>query len=213
MRLLETTPMPPQSAQNIEEATLYYLYRYIPTHLKKIERLNHNEVFFAMFESHRYKMSIVNSFEDPRTEAQIDFRRKQLQVTEPFLDKLENEDGRSLFTICHELSHLIFHADFVEMLLSSAARTPPPPVEPEKIEIFRRSEWHAEHGGGAILMPLITLFPLIKACKKSRSDFDSTIETISDKFGVTLGAANSRYNAIQKQNLQPLIQRLFGESF
>lgn len=208
MSLIEKVPMPPLSAAAIEKKTLEYLKKYCSCHLSDPGTLTCFELLETIHTSHKYRLLTVEKFPDRRIEARTNFFTRTIEVTASFEERLLSGDGRSLFTLAHECSHVLFHSEYVINELQTAARTID--FGTREIKCFESSEWQAEHGGGALLMPIPTLIPLIRSCVEKSHHMETIIEIVSDTYGVTESAAKARINAVSKDNLKSCIGRMCG---
>ena len=201
MTLIECVPMPPLSAEEIELIMIMWLRDNIPEHLIQPERLTLERIEQVLVHSLDYSIQLVESLPQGIS-AQTDFSDRIIMVTSQLYEKLEHGDGYALFTLAHEIAHILMHASYVLENLSLAARSVGGPAE--KIKTYMSSEWQAEHGGGAILMPMTSFVPFIEHLRKKGYTKQDVIEIAAEKYGVTEKAAKARINAISKSNLSKL---------
>lgn len=199
MQLIEKIPMPGYSSKSIEEIIQKYLKMYIPSHLENPSAVDTDELWKAIYNSHKYKMCLVEKHDDPSIEAQVNFWSKEIQITEEFMRKLEDGDERSKFTLAHEISHVIFHSSYIMSNLQQAARAMT--SRPQKIETYESSEWQAEHSAGALLMPACSFVPYYKSLKQNNYSYMEIVESIVVTFGVSNSASESRIRALERQGL------------
>lgn len=92
-------------------------------------------------------------------------------------DSAANGDGRSRFTMCHELGHLVLHR-------GAGALARVNPNAPHRI--YQNSEWQADVFASFLMMPTELL-----------ESYWSVQQVVSD-FGVSQAAAVTRLNAIKR---------------
>lgn len=207
MTLIENVPMPPQSAESLEKISMLFLVNHIPEHLQQPSVMNPQSLIRAIYLSNSYKLSLVDSFPFKNTEAQVNFVTNRLEITPAFNDKLEALDSRSLFTLAHETGHIILHAKYISGVLQTAARVFTF-QDPKQIKTYENSEWQAEHTSGALLMPALTLLPIIDDCSSRGFGDEAIIQVIMDLYGTSYSAASSRLKNIRKDNLRLFCKKL-----
>ena len=196
--LLETHPMPPRSAAAIEDYVEQYLANYIPQHLIAPNRLTMQDIQKAIWNSHGYKIALVHGYPLESIEAQTNFPANKIEVTEKFMIDFENEYPRNRYTLAHEVGHVILHSGIVMQLAPLAARR----NTQRPIKTYENAEWQAEHAAGALLMPIVTLLPLLCTLYESNYSDREIIKEIKDIYGVSVRAAEARIRAVLKPNME-----------
>ncbi|MGI5174013.1 ImmA/IrrE family metallo-endopeptidase [Treponema sp. OMZ 840] len=196
--LLETHPMPPLSAAAIENYVERYLSGYIPHHLIEPERLIQEDMERAVWNSHGCQIVLVEEYPLESIEAQTNFPANKIEVTEKFMIELENENPRSRYTLAHEIGHIILHSKIVMQLALLAARR----NTERPIKTYEDAEWQAEHAAGALLMPIVTLLPLLCTLYESNYSDRKTVQEVKDIYGVSVRAAEARTRAVLKLNME-----------
>lgn len=196
--LLETHPMPPLSAADIEDYVEQYLAKYIPHHLIAPDRLTIQDIQKAIWDSHRYKIALVQEYPLESIEAQTNFPANRIEVTEKFMIDFENEYPRNRYTLAHEVGHIILHSEIVMRLAPLAARR----NTQRPIKTYENAEWQAEHAAGALLMPLVTLLPLLCSLYEDNYSGRKIINEVKDVYGVSCSAATARIRAVLKPNME-----------
>jgi Zn-dependent peptidase ImmA (M78 family) len=110
---------------------------------------------------------------------------------------------RSRFTVCHEVAHVIFHAEQLFRYVIEPARMPR--HEPK---IFENAEWQADHASGALLMPLVTIVPFVRERLSAGDDQWDLCEHVSKVFKVSMSAAKARIKQISQPDLARLAYHL-----
>jgi len=199
--LIECVPMPPLSAEDIELITIMWLRDSIPEHLIYPGKLTLGRIEQILAHDLDYSIQLID--EQPLgISAQTDFADRIIMITPQLYDKLENGEGYALFTLAHEIAHILMHAGYVLKNLSKVARSIR--VSPQEIKTYMSSEWQAEHGSGAILMPMTSFVPFVKQLKEKQYALQDIIKIVAEKYGVTEKAARARINAVNKDNLSNL---------
>lgn len=109
------------------------------------------------------------------------------------LDRAEQGEGRSRFTIAHELGHLALHHSLLRDQLvpafrdevCSASQKLAPGVRP-----YESPEWQASSWAGAFLMPLKAVRAFIQSL--AALGHECTIEDLANRFQVSMQAARIR---------------------
>jgi hypothetical protein len=97
----------------------------------------------------------------------------------------------------HEASHVILHAHQYQEFYLNPAR-----MIKRECEIYESAEWQAEHGGGALLMPLKTLIPFLEHLMQEQHDYCSILDIIMDTYKVSRKGAMSRLRQLPKHGLK-----------
>ena len=142
----------------------------------------------AIWRSHGYMLDLVDSFDDPAIEARTLVLEEKIQFLYPSFEKLEFA-GRPRFTACHECGHVILHAAQLRSYAFAPSR-----MKPGILRTYEDPEWQAEHFAGALLMPLVTIFPLFKSLRESGCMDDELEELIAEKYIVSNAAAECASN-------------------
>lgn len=100
----------------------------------------------------------------------------RMEIREDVYLEAIDGDRRAPFTLAHELGHLILHSGISEQLSFARNET--------EHKVFEDSEWQADTFAAEFLMP----FDAAIKCKNA--------EEISEKFGVSLTAAEVRFKKI-----------------
>lgn len=100
-----------------------------------------------------------------------------IRIREDVYEKAVKCDGRSRFTILHEIGHLLLHDNDRVALCRTSSKS--------SIRPFENPEWQADVFAGELLMAE----HLIK---------DMSINEICEKCGVSYAAAQCQYNQIRK---------------
>ncbi|WP_295175020.1 ImmA/IrrE family metallo-endopeptidase [uncultured Brevundimonas sp.] len=111
--------------------------------------------------------------------------RDYIAIREDVYFRARNGSGMDLFTVAHELGHLILHQSENMVLRRSAS----PPA------IFAQPEWQADTFAAEFLMDL----------RKIRPDDDATM--IQRRFSVSVTAARRRIKFLQKTGL---LEEVYG---
>lgn len=104
-----------------------------------------------------------------------------MYIVDETYDKLATEDARALFTVCHEVGHMILMHQVPQVLHRSAM-----PTVPHKI--FEDSEWQADTFAAEFCMPLDII----------QAEQLRTSEAIRTRFGVSSQAATVRLSSLLK---------------
>ena len=196
--LLDTHPMPPLSAAAIENYVERYLANYSPQHLIKPDRLTQEDMERAVWNSHRCQIVLVKEYPLESIEAQTNFPANRIEVTEKFTIELENGNPRNRYTLAHEVGHVILHSDIVMQLAPLAARR----NTQRPIKTYENAEWQAEHAAGALLLPIVTLLPLLCTLYEGNYSDREIVKEIKDIYGVSVRAAEARIRAVLKPNME-----------
>lgn len=134
----------------------------------------------------------------PPVEAETTFvRRRRMRITlsEETYEKLQENDPRARFTFAHELMHVVLHSNEIIRLAAmphaiglARAGTHKP---------FHDSEWQADGGAAAVLMPVRAL-----ATMEGEGRLDAP--TVMREFRVSWEAANYRLDNYRKRKGQLL---------
>jgi len=201
MELIEHIPMPPQSLANIEIGITKFLSMACPEHLLFPESLDIQMLNYILWNKLGYKEFMVDNFDDPDMEAMTDFSHKVIYLPkDKYYKDLKEGKPRCKFTLAHETGHIILHADYVVNILQVAARNSMTTKYREP-KIFEKAEWQANTAAGALLMPLTTLWPLIRKCQLQGYTTNDIIEVIQDEYDVSKGSASIRLENVMKSNL------------
>jgi len=194
----EGIPVAGLSMQEIEYKTQDYLKKYHPETLGQepipldVDKL----LEISLFLSHGYQMDLITTFDNPKIEARMRPLEQTVQITQTCYNKIGADDGHSRFNAAHEASHVILHAHQYQEFLINPAR-----MIIRACETYESAEWQAEHGGGALLMPLKTLIPFFENLINQQHDYDSIVNIIMDTYKVSMKAAMSRLRQLPKHGL------------
>jgi hypothetical protein len=198
----EGIPVAGLSMEKIERQMENYLKKYhlealvspIPLDVDKLLEI-------SLFQSHGFREDIVIAFDNPRIEAKMRPIEQTVQITQSCYHGIGAGDGHSRFNAAHEATHVILHACQYQDFLLNPAR-----MEKRECKTYESAEWQAEHGGGALLMPLKTLIPLLENLIHKRFDYDSIVAMIMDTYKVSKKGVMSRLRQLPKQGLRDIIR-------
>ena len=105
-----------------------------------------------------------------------DIKKKTITIREDVYENAYNGNGRDLFTIAHEVGHVLLHS---EQNIQQLART-----NKETIKPYENPEWQADTFAAELLMPA------------SMITEDDTVFTVARRFGVSYSAARIRLNKL-----------------
>ena len=105
-----------------------------------------------------------------------DIKEKTITIREDVYENAYNGNGRDLFTIAHEVGHVLLHS---EQNIQQLART-----NKETIKPYENPEWQADTFAAELLMPA------------SMITEDDTVFTVARRFGVSYSAARIRLNKL-----------------
>ena len=195
----EGIPVAGLSMQKIESKTEDFLRKYHPENLgSKPVPLDVDKLLeVSLFRSHGFQMDLITAFDNPKIEARMRPIERTVQITQTCYNKIGADDGHSRFNAVHEASHVILHArQYQEFYLNPARMTK------RECLIYERAEWQAEHGGGALLMPLKTLIPLLEYLMQEQHTYYSMVDIIMDTYKVSKKGAMSRLRQLPKDGLR-----------
>ena len=193
----EGIPVAGLSMKDIESRMENYLIKYHPETLEKPSSLDVDKLLeVSLFQSHGFREDIITAFDNPRIEARMRPIEQTVQITQACYNNIAVDDGHSRFIAVHEASHVILHAhQYHEFLLN------PTRMIKRECETYESAEWQAEHGGGALLMPLKTLVPFIEYLICEQFDYESVVNTIISTYKVSMAGVMSRLRQIPKPGL------------
>jgi Zn-dependent peptidase ImmA (M78 family) len=204
----EGIPVAGISMEKIELQIHKYLEKYHPETIKTPSSLDIDSFLeVSLFKSHRFMVDIVSCFENSTIQARTLMDKKFVQITMDCHNKLGADDGKARFDVGHEGAHVILHTQqYQEFLLNPAW------IVKRECEVYENAEWQAEHGGGALLMPLETLIPLIGQLQTKGCKYSDIVYEIMDNYKVTGKAVRSRLNQFPKPGFRRLM-RFFSKQF
>lgn len=134
----------------------------------------------------------------PPVEAETTFalrRRMRITLSEETYQKLQGNDPRARFTFAHELMHVVLHSNEIIRL----ARMPHGfgLARGGTHKPFHDSEWQADGGAAAVLMPA-------RALANMEAEGRLDVATVMRKFTVSREAANYRLDNYKKRKVQLL---------
>lgn len=137
---------------------------------------------------------------DEGVEAKTEYIRRlggvQVALSETVYEKLEEDDPRARFTFTHELVHVVAHQREL-VRLSHIPHTEGLLRAVPSHKPYEDSEWQADAGAAAVLMPATALARL-------EEQGPLTISTIMRIFGVSYEAAKNRLDHYSKRKAQLL---------
>ena len=89
-------------------------------------------------------------------------------------------DGRSRFTVAHELGHYAMHKDHIGLARPVSSST----------KVYCNAEWQANEFAGALLLPNELII----------KNGHLSVEQLADKFGVSIECAQTRINKLNKKS-------------
>jgi len=193
----EGIPVAGLSMKDIESRMEKYLLKYHPENLEEPGPLDVDKLLeISIFQSHGFREDIIAAFDNPKIEARMRPIEQTVQITQACYNNIDAGDGHSRFNAVHEASHVILHAhQYQEFLLN------PTRMIKRECETYESAEWQAEHGGGALLMPLKTLVPFIEFLICEKHDYDSVVNSIMDTYKVSMTGVMSRLRQFPKPGL------------
>jgi len=210
----EGIPVAGLSMQEIELKMERYLKEYHPETLgKKPVPLDVDKLLeVSLFQSHGFKEDLIKAFDNPKIKARMRPIERTVQITQTCYHRIGADDGYARFNGVHEASHVILHAHQYEEFFINPAR-----MIKRECHIYESAEWQAEHGGGALLMPLRTLIPFMENLIQKQYDYDSIVTAIMDTYKVSKKGAMSRLRQLPKSGLKNIVlaysvkpEKLFG---
>jgi len=195
---ISSFPVAPRSMRKIEAITASFLQLFMPKHLEKVKRLDVEHLLdVCLWSSHRFRIDLVDVL-DRGVEGQVVMENQTIQFTESGWENVVRAVPRSLFTGCHEAYHVLDHAHQVlEALVNGQVRFLAARGLTTTVT-YRDPEWQANHGAGALLMPLATLAPLVADLEtRDARTLDINWE-VQAAYGVSAQAAETRLAKLQK---------------
>jgi len=116
-------------------------------------------------------------------EAYTDFDNKRLVLNKNVYEGLHTGCPRALFTLAHEISHIILHSNEIRYRIFNNCQLNK--LNRSKIITYRDPEWQANAGAAALLMPWPTMLNIIK--EKKLNLFE-----MATKYNVSYTAASIR---------------------
>jgi predicted transcriptional regulator len=198
----EGIPVAGLSMKEIERKTEDYLKKYHPETLgQKPISLDVDKLLeVSLFLSHGYQIDLITAFDNPKIEARMRPIERTVQITQTCYNKIGADDGHSRFNAVHETSHVILHDhQYLEFYLNPAR------MIKRECHIYESAEWQAEHGGGALLMPLKTLIPFLEKLIQKQYDYFSIVNIIMETYKVSKKAVMSRLRQLPKPGLKDIV--------
>jgi hypothetical protein len=193
----EGIPVAGLSMKEIEFKMQNYLKKYHPENLNKPSSLDVDKLLeISLFQSHGFMEDIIAAFKNPKIEARMRPIERTVQITKACYNNIGVDDGHSRFNATHEASHVILHAHQYQEFLLNPAR-----MVKRECETYESAEWQAEHGGGALLMPLKTLLPFIASLIHKQCDLDFIVEMIINTYKVSRAGVMARLRQLPKPGL------------
>jgi predicted transcriptional regulator len=198
----EGIPVASLSMQKIELKMEGYLKEYHPETLeKKPVPLDVDKLLeVSLFRSHGFREELIIDFDNPKIKARMRPMERTVQITQTCYNRIGANNGYARFNAVHEASHVILHAHQYEEFLINPAR-----MIKRECHTYESAEWQAEHGGGALLMPLKTLIPFLENLVQKRYDFNSIVTVIMDTYKVSKKGAKSRLRQLSKPGLKNIV--------
>lgn len=109
-----------------------------------------------------------------------DVKENKIKIREDVYDNACNGNGRDLFTIAHEVGHLLLHS---EQNIQQLARTNNEPIKP-----YENPEWQADTFAAELLMP-----------RGKITEYDTAF-SVASRFGVSYTAAKVRLSKLGISN-------------
>ncbi|MDC7250427.1 MAG: ImmA/IrrE family metallo-endopeptidase [Sphaerochaetaceae bacterium] len=139
----------PLSRKDIEVQLHMYLSENYYSCFKKEKKINFENLIDQIFLTLGYTLVIdnENKYLQENEAAKTDFLRKEIIIPVNCYNTLTN-NGRSRFTLAHEIGHVILHSEQLSKQIQTAART----NNVMKLKAFESSEWQANYFAAALLM-------------------------------------------------------------
>jgi IrrE N-terminal-like domain len=205
--LIEKTPVRPLRKIDIEYLSLKYLAEEYPEVLDHPAVLDIDHLLSnSLSKTHDFRLQLVSELDNPAFEGEMRVNDRVIRLPEKCYLGICEGDGRSRFTGAHEASHVILHYEQFKALAANPART-----KLEKVPVYRDPEWQADHGGGALLMPLVTAYPFLLDLQKANADADDIKYEFCKTFGVSRIAAGIRVEKISQPDLVGLAELLLAK--
>jgi Zn-dependent peptidase ImmA (M78 family) len=197
----EGIPVAGKSMKDIEQITMKYLQQYHPETLADLVPLDMDQFLeVSLFKSHGFKLDIIMAFPNSLIEARMRPVEKKIQITQTCFNKIGANEGYARFTGGHEGTHVILHAHQYQDILLNPAR-----MIKRECQTYENAEWQAEHGGGALLMPLKTLIPFLECIARKNYDSETMVNMVMDAYKVSRKGVYARLRQLPKPGLlQPI---------
>ncbi len=175
-----------RSGNNIEHVAVLLLNQFSPRSLQNIEPID----LIDLFEGRALRsMGFEYGVEDlpPGMDGKTDFAERRCVVSAETYDGADL-DGRSRFTIGHEIGHVCLHRKELIGILEEQRR--PATFFRKDIPAYLDPEWQANRFSGALLMPLHHMIKLLKDGADERD--------VMSLFRVSFQAAEIRIREVKK---------------
>ena len=181
---------------DIERITRKFLKKTFPMHLKEPGKLDVEELLSVhLNKKFGYDLFIDDTL-DSKVLAETRFLDRKIVFTRSGFKKLIEENGRARFTGCHEAYHVIDHSSQVlapECILNN--------FRMQRLNIrfpvYKDSEWQANWGGAALLMPKCTFITYNVELREMGLNHIDALYVITDTYKVSYEAAEKRYNKLK----------------
>ena len=185
----------PKSKEKIEKEAEQILRLLCPKHLTEPGELDVEDFFVQAEKIYGVKLELDNSIEvlgsyDPATNT--------IHLPEKTYLAACTGNWRARFTVIHELYHAIKHRDQllnpnIELLTKELGKMRT--LNREKPRSYVYSEWQADYGAGAILIPKITLLPFLDSLKGFADE--EIIDAVSSTYTVSWKCAEVRLDKLE----------------
>jgi hypothetical protein len=144
----------------------------------------------------------------PNVEARFEAHKAVIKVSsatyKALCDPTSRNHFRARFTLAHEISHVLLHKMQIlqmtkdDLQLQAVLNR----ENPEGIPAYRRPEWQANIGGGAILMPEDTFRIKLSELLNEGIRGDDLLYELSESFAASIAAVEKR---LEKLRIRPNI--------
>lgn len=188
-----------RSIRDIEEVAQKFLRDFAPNCLKRPERTPVAQFFDRdLYRQFRFAANVENL--PPGIEGLTDCGAKTVSLAEHVYEGLCSHDGRSRFTTCHEIGHVVLHAKALarrKTRFSDGSESGLVLKRRSELHAFEDPEWQADSFSAALLMPSPMVIELLRKVGRSQ-----LIPTMVGVFAVSFAAAERRLKTIGRTSVK-----------
>lgn len=184
--------VPPLSKKDIEKLATTYLHRKAPERITIPGPFPVHQAWDDIPDDFKGVIASIGEL-NPGEEGRCDSNNR-VYISPDIYDKMLNGDGRSRFTVIHEIFHVLQHRPYIRRVLNGS-RTQSLYRRKSEVKRYCDPEWQADQFAGRVLVPCAAAVKLSEGCAITLHLVSAMMST----FQVSRKAAEVRLSQLKQE--------------